>query len=179
MKTLAATALAIAAIAVPVLAQDAPMRGAQTPVARADVEAKLRARLAAVDANRDGKLTRDEMRAARQTRMAERRGKAFDRLDADDNGAVSRDEFTAMQAGDGQRDGQRAGRMKRMKAMRGIGRAQMGGMRALADKDGSIAIDAAVKAAMARFDAADANRDGTLTPEERQAAREARRASPS
>jgi len=165
MKTLAAIALALAAIAVPVLAQDTPMRGAQTPVARADVEAKLRARLAAVDANRDGKLTREEMRTARQAKMAERRGMAFDRLDADDNGAVSRDEFTAMQSG----EGQRAGKMKRIKMARG-----MGGMRALADTDGSIAIDAAVKAAMSRFDAADANRDGTLTPKERQTARQAR-----
>jgi Ca2+-binding EF-hand superfamily protein len=177
MKTIVVTALALTAFAAPVLAQDAPMRGGPAPVARADMEAKLRARLATVDANRDGMVTRDEMRAAGQAKKAERRAKAFARLDANSDGVVSRDEFTNAQAG----AGQRAAGMQRMKMMRRMGAARMGAARAgamaaLADKDGRIAIDAAVKAALARFDAADANRDGRLTPEERRAARDARRA---
>ncbi len=174
MKTVILSAAALAVLAVPVLAQNAPpARPMAAPVTRADMEAKLRARLAAVDANRDGVMTREEMRAAGQAKKAERRAKAFERLDANNDGAVSRDEFTNAGAAMEKRGGGMR-RMKAMRAMRGAGGA--GAMAALADKDGRIAIDAVVKAALARFDAADANRDGTLTPEERRAAREARRA---
>lgn len=175
MKTLILSTVAVAALAVPVLAQQAaPARPMSAPVTRADMESKLRARLATVDANRDGMMTRDEMRTARQAKKAERRAKAFERLDANNDGAVSRDEFANAGAAMEKRGGGMR-RMQMMRAMRGAG--GMGAMAALADKDGRIAIDAVVKAALARFDSADANRDGTLTPEERRAAREARRAS--
>jgi hypothetical protein len=47
----------------------------------------------------------------------------------------------------------------------------------MADGDGKgIVIADAVKKALDRFDAADTNKDGTLTPDERKARRDARRA---
>ena len=52
-------------------------------------------RRAAADANRDGSITPDERRAAMRTRAAERRAAAFERLDADKDGVISRAEFEA------------------------------------------------------------------------------------
>ena len=54
--------------------------------------------------------------------------------------------------------------------------ADHGGMMMFAEGGDKIVIADAVKKALDRFDAADANKDGVLTPEERRAAREARRA---
>ena len=52
-------------------------------------------RLAALDADRDGALTAQEVRARIQARMAERAGLRFDRLDADHDGFVTADEGRA------------------------------------------------------------------------------------
>ena len=52
-------------------------------------------RLAALDADRDGALTAQEVRARIQARMAERAGLRFDRLDADHDGFTTADEGRA------------------------------------------------------------------------------------
>lgn len=164
MNKLILAGLAMGALAVPALAQMAPGdRPAPKAQSRAEVEAKVRARFAALDANRDGFLTRDELRAQVEKKMAERRAAAFDALDTDRNGSISREEFAARG---------RRGQVMMMRERHGGGRMMMG----LMDKDGRVSVDAMVKSALERFDKADANHDGVLTPEERKAAREARRA---
>ena len=150
------------------------------PVSQADFVQRRVERLRAVDANRDGQVTAEEMRAYAQARHAERRAAQFDRLDADKNGAVSRAEFEAprQQArGEGRERGGRWGH-----ARHGVEQGRMGGrgmrgqnMRGEADRF-PIAIAEAERKATEAFVRMDANRDGTLTAEERRAAMQAGRA---
>lgn len=129
-----------------------------------------------LDANNDGQVTKAEMEAMRaqhagkraerraertgkpaptEAQMAERKAERFARIDTDGNGAVSRAEFDAMHAKMGGKMGKR------------------GGGRMMARMDGPVTQQAFVARALARFDKADANRDGTVTVAERQAARAA------
>ena len=61
------------------------------------VEARL-TRMTAMDTDRNGVVTREEMQAAMAQRRAQTAERRFDRLDANDDGAVSRDEFQAQRA---------------------------------------------------------------------------------
>lgn len=161
-----------------------PMGGGT--VTRAEAQDKAAAMFARLDANGDGKLDP----ADREAMMAKR----FDAMDANHDGQLSKQEFLAahqrMPGGPG-RDGppmggpgmaghdmeghgmEGPGKGPRMMGhgMRG-GMGGMGRMAAMADTNGDHAIsrDEFMAAAMKRFDAADANRDGKLTPEERKAA---------
>lgn len=131
-----------------------------------------------LDADKDGSVSKAEMEAMRAhhggkrgDRMARRDGKPapteaqktdrraamFARVDTDGNGAVSRAEFDAMHAKMGARMGGKMGK-------RGGGK-----------MDGAITLQAFVANALTRFDKTDANRDGTVTQAERQAARESMR----
>ena len=127
-------------------------------------------RFARMDANGDGRLDQ----ADRQARMAQR----FAQMDTDNSGAITLEEMTAAheqrrearadrRGGDGERMGRHRGK-------RG------GGMKMLAnidtDNDGAITQAEFEAAALARFDRADANGDGTVSAEERRAAHQARRA---
>ena len=166
MKTTLAASAALLMLAVPALAQDARQgdRAMDRSVQRTELEAKLRERLTKADANRDGIVTREELRARAEAARGERRAKRFDALDANRDGRLTRDEFAGAET------------MRSEGGMRGMRRARMmrkHGAMALG-ADGRIEIDAVVKRALERFDAADANRDGTLTPEERRAARQER-----
>src|SRR4051812_30224182 len=103
----AAAALAAAA-AVPAFAQPAPNARARAlqPVTRAEVQARVQARFARADANRDGFVTQDEVRAARgagrdmmpprreglQGDREGRRAAIFARLDSNRDGVLSREE---------------------------------------------------------------------------------------
>lgn len=112
----------------------------------ADREARMRARFDAQDTNGDGQLSFAEVQAAQSERQAGRR--------------ASRGE-----------DGNRSGR----RGMRGGG--EMRGMmmqRADSDGDGAISQAEFTATALARFDRTDADSDGTITAEERQAMRESR-----
>ena len=154
--------IAIVALAVPAIAQMAkPDRPAQT---RAEAEAKVRSHFAMIDADKDGFVTAQDMNAMRGAAM----GKMFERMDTDKNGSVSRAEFDAMHAGGKHRMGGGNG----MKMGRGGGRMMM---MADTDKDGRVALTEAVNGALAMFDRADANKDGTLTAEERRTARQTMR----
>ena len=120
----------------------------------------------------------DQFRRQRIPRVAQRRDAAFTRLDADHNGAISRAEFDAPRA-----DGQRAERGQRGPRAEHAGRGHRGGMHRGAERMGRggearfpIVIAEAERRATENFARLDANRDGTLTLEERRAGMEARRA---
>jgi Ca2+-binding EF-hand superfamily protein len=185
---------ALAAIAVPLLAQPtapvAPARPmADKIVTRAEVDAKVRAKFARLDANRDGFLTTEEMAAGRGHRMANRQANkgaghamrdpnaAFDRLDANRDGMINRDEFARARQMRMEkrvvmnRDGATPGQPGAMRGKRGgmMG----GGMLKMADanNDGRVTLQEATSGAMRHFDMVDTNRDGRITPEERRAGR--------
>lgn len=100
-----------------------------------------------------------------------RRQATFARLDVDGDGALSADEFQTAREG---RRGMRAerGERTRMGGMRRLAR-MAGEARAEADSngDGAISRDEFRAAALARFAAADADQDGQVTAEERRAGR--------
>lgn len=169
--SLTATAIAGAAYA----QQAAKGDGAIT---RAEAQTKAQEAFARMDANKDGKIDQAD-RAARRAAM-------FDRIDTDRNGQISRAEFDAMaergrrgpdagpRADRGQRGSDDGHRMHRRHRGGHHGGMMMGRM-ADADKDGAVSQAEFVNAALQRFDRADANRDGTVTREERQAAFKAMR----
>lgn len=179
-KTLLAGALAaltVAAAGGVALAQQTPDRP-QARGMRADadgdrklsrtefVEARVQ-RLAAADADRDGSVTPDEMRAAAQARRAGRAETRFDRLDADNDGAISRAEFDAhREARAGQ--GPRADRVHRRMGRHGARGEGMG-------TRGPVVIAEARTRSEAAFARLDADSDGFVTAAERQTARADRR----
>ena len=136
-------------------------------ITRAEAQAKAAALFDRLDANHDGRFDK----ADRAARMSQR----FDKMDANHDGVLSRDEFLAAHAGGMAHDGgdhggmgpegmhHGMGGMKMMMAMHRLGRMDANG-------DHVITRDEFVAGALARFDSADANHDGKLTPEERRAA---------
>jgi hypothetical protein len=182
-KKISLFALAAALVAVPVLAAPGGADGKAVQT-RADAQARATQMFAKMDANKDGKLDATDRAAQR----AERQAKQFASLDADGNGSISKAEWdqhgadraakraergekrATGEAGEGKRHGMRGGHRKRG--------GHHGMMMGKADANGDKAISQAEfqTAALARFDAADANKDGQVTPEERQAQRGAWRA---
>ncbi len=151
----------------------------------ADRAARKAARFAKLDANGDGEVTQAEMQAAREAhkearteRRAERSGKRFAMLDTDGSGGLSEAEMAAAREQRGDRA--KAGGKKRGGEMRGKKRAGRKGMKMLrqADANGDKIITRAEfdKAVKARFEKMDTDNSGTITREERKAAREARKA---
>lgn len=184
-KKISLFTLAAALVAVPVLAAPGGADGNAVQT-RADAEAKATQMFARMDANKDGKLDA----ADRTAQRAERQAKIFASLDADGNGSISKAEWDKHGAdraakraerGEKRADAGEPGEGKRHHGMRG-GHGKRGGhhgmMMGKADTNGDKAISQAEfqTAALARFDAADANKDGTVTAEERQAQRGAWRA---
>ena len=104
---------------------------------------------------------------------------AFDRLDANRDGSISRDEFARnrvvrierrMAANQPGQPGMENGRMR---VMRGGGGMMGGAMLKMADtdRDGRVSLAEATAGALRHFDMMDSNRDGRITPEERAAGR--------
>jgi len=162
------------ALAQPAAAPDGPRAGRD--VTRQEVIDRVEQRFTQLDGNRDGRVTPDERRAAAERRRSERTDRMFARLDADNNGSITREEM-------------REGRMRGRRGMRtacgpdgagvegrggferrgpGMGGRRGGGAREFTREEMR-------ERALARFDRVDANRDGTLTAEERRQARDARR----
>ena len=181
---------AVAALAVPVVAQmhDGPGGKWMQPTTRAEAEAKARAHFAERDTNHDGFITRDEIRAGVEARMGKMQDMAFDRIDTDKNGTISREEFTARRdhpggpriverriermTPDAVKDGPAPGGREMRVMMMHRGGAGGGHMIMMtdSDKDGRISQAEAVAGALKMFDQADTNHDGTVTHEERGAA---------
>jgi hypothetical protein len=196
-----AAAVALAVGAVPALAQvpgAAPMAQGQNRAprvhTRAEIPGQVQALFARLDANRDGLIAREEAKAAgqmkrgagqRDQRVGGQQGQgqaqraardpmaAFDRMDLNRDGAITRQEFAARVANREQRQAaaiQRGGR-----GQRGLGGGVgLGGRMfdaADANRDSRVSLAEATAAAFRRFDSADANRDGQLTREERRQAR--------
>jgi Ca2+-binding EF-hand superfamily protein len=139
-------------------------------ISRAEfVEGRI-ARLTAADANRDGTVTPEEMRAAGEARRAEAADRMFARLDADGNGAVTRAEFDAARAERGDRRAELGERRGGRGMHRGGGRRGGMGM-----ERGPIVIAEAQARAEQGFAQLDANGDGYVTAEERRAMRGERR----
>lgn len=154
-------------------------RDRAAPVAQADfVQARV-ARLTAMDANNDGQVSVEEMRAARQARRAERLTARFARLDADDDGVLSKTEFEAQPAARAGREARNAPRLRRDRRMHA---GQM--MRPVAGAEARtgtrraaqpiVIADVRAKAEQ-RFAAMDTDQDGVVTGVERQASRQAAR----
>lgn len=137
-------------------------------LSRAEAQASATQRFALLDANKDGKLDQADGEA--------RRVALFDRLDTDRSGQLSRAEFAARPAfaagADGAAKTDRDSRPGRHWG--GRGRGHRGGHPGFADadKDGAVSQAEFTQAALRRFDASDANKDGNVTKEERQAHRQ-------
>jgi hypothetical protein len=182
--------LGVAALAAtPAFAQaaDGRARFAQ-PQTRAAVQAQVQSRFARADANRDGFVTQEEVRAraeAGREQRQERREQRFDRLDANNDGMISRAEFDAPRALRGGDRGDRRAMRAERRGQRFAGRGGRGGAmmarfgaRAFAkmdmDRDGRVALAEAQRTALQRFDWVDSNRDGTISLDERRAWQERR-----
>lgn len=171
-KTLLIAGAAVLAIGVPALAAhhegaqgDHPMMQEMT---RADAEAKVKEHFAMVDANKDGAITMDEVKARREAMRAQRKDMHFQKMDANGDGSISREEFDAAHAM--KHDKMADGGMKNHKmGHRGMGKMMGGRMFDMADanKDGKVTLSEATSAALAHFDMVDADKNGTVTPTER------------
>lgn len=165
---LAALSLSVASGAA--VAQQAPRHAAQSaaPMSRADFVERRVSRLTAADANRDGTVTVEEMRAARQAQHAARAAARFDRLDADKNGALSREEFSARP-----QRGERGDHPRMERGGRHGGHRARGGMRGGPKGErGPVVIAEARARAEEAFARLDTNRDGVVTADERRAGME-------
>ena len=105
-----------------------------------------------LDVNKDGKLDGADRDA--------RRAELFDRLDTDHDGQLSRSEFTAAGT-NAAKDGGPAKQAARPRPGAPAG--------AAAGPSGGVTQAEYIAVALRRFDAADANKDGRLTPAERRA----------
>lgn len=214
-KTLIAVAALLAGTAV--LAQTPPPAPVAPPapsapmahpmhdkvMTRAETVAMVREHFGRMDADRNGAITTAELEQMRtklagdgKVRRFEHRldgpgrdpDAAFDRLDSNKDGSISRDEFTQAreerverrlvrreQVKEGDKS-PRDGKAMRRHVMRMHGAGGFGGrmiVMADANRDGQITLAEAETMALQHFDRMDANRDGQVTPEERRAGRPA------
>ena len=183
----------------PLLAQTspAPPPAAMAPMAmgmaktmtKADLQSRVQTQFAKRDANRDGFLVGEEMTrrggqrdgAMKMRRMGGQQAMrdpnvAFDRIDANRDGSISRAEFAAgrQMRMEKRVEMKQQGRIGAMRGMRHGGGGMMGPAMlkmADADRDGRVSLAEANAGALRHFDMMDSNRDGRLTPEERAAGR--------
>lgn len=155
------------------LAQQAPERAMRADadgdgrISQAEFVGRGVARLTAADADRDGSVTAEEMRAVAQARRAPHADTRFQRLDADSDGAISRAEFDAPRAAgaEGRPQHARRGGMHRG--------ADAGHRGQRMEARGPISIAEAQGKAEQAFARLDADHDGFVTAAERQAGMQA------
>lgn len=181
-KKISVLTIGAALVASPVLAAPGDVKGdGDRSMTRAEAQTRAAERFAKMDVNNDGKIDA----ADRAAKRADMQAKRFASLDANGDGSISRAEWDNQNADRAAKRTARAAagetRDDKRQAMRGPGKRGgqhgMGG-RMMGGTDGNKAISLAEfqTAALARFDAADANKDGVVTAEERQAQRAAWRA---
>jgi hypothetical protein len=159
-----------------------PRPGRNADVTRAQVLERTDQAFARLDANNDGRFTPEEARARGEQRRAERMTRMFDRFDANHDGSVTREEMAQAHgrrggpAGPGA-EGPRRGPGGPGMRHRGPGMGGMRGMRGqrMFGEQGFVTREQFRERALARFDRADANHDGTVTVAERRAMRGQRR----
>ena len=176
----AGAGFAIVATAVGIAAAQPPEAGrAGRDVTRQEVIERVDQTFGRLDADRDGRVTTDERRAARERRRAEMADRMFDRLDANGDGSITREELREGRSQRGRRGMRMAGpggadgpgfRGNGENERRGPG---MRGRRGAGARE--ITREEMRERALARFDRMDLDRNGTLTAEERRQARDARR----
>ncbi len=193
MKTGIRLLVAVAALAGigggAVMAQEAPPArpdaNGDRILTRAEATAHAEAMFARMDVNGDGRLSPEDREAGRERRADE----MFARMDADNNGSISRAEWDRAgelrEARRAQREERREGadegrqaRGERGRAFQGHRRGRMGmALMAQADRDGDRTVSRAefLEASAQRFARMDANGDGSVTADERAAARPQRR----
>ena len=175
-KQILVAGAALMALAVPVIAaqHDGGGSHAMKPdMTRAEVEAKVKERFTMIDANKDGAITVEEVKAHKEARHKQRADAHFKMMDGNGDGSISRAEFDAGHAA--MRDGMTGG-----KGDRGHGPMMGGGHHGMAmkmgermfekadaNKDGKVTLAEASSAALAHFDKADADKNGTVTSQER------------
>jgi len=177
-KKLTFLTVGAALLAVPVLAAPGGPKGdadGNGTLTRSEAQSHAAEKFAKMDANKDGKLDASD-RAAKRTAM---QAKMFDGLDANKDGSISKAEWDQHSADRAAKRGEKradAGEGKRgMRGHHGRRGGDHGMMMGRADADGDKAVSLAEfqTAALARFDAADADKDGQVTAEERAAQRQA------
>jgi len=178
------TGAALLAVASPAAAQG-PRGDRDAAVTRDQVIARVDERFERLDANDDGRFTPEEARALGEQRRAQRAERMFDRLDLDRNGSITREEMSQAraqrQADRGERGAEAGPGMRGHRGMRGMrGHGRRGfamGMRSgrMFGEQGFATREQFRERALARFDRADADHDGTLTAAERREARGAMR----
>lgn len=170
----AAIAVAIPAIAAQVADGAGPRMMMQADMTRAQVEAKVKEKFAAVDANKDGAVTMEEINAARTARHAQRMDDRFKAMDTNTDGSISRAEFDAaheqmmgqMAPGDGpgmgggMGGGMGPGHQGLMHDGPGMGMGSGPGMMHGMGKGGP---GMGMKFSPRMFERADANKDGKVT----------------
>jgi Ca2+-binding EF-hand superfamily protein len=100
------------------------------------------------DQNNDGVIAADEAAARRES--------VFVAIDADDDGALTEEEYMAVRMGPG------AGRGPRHEARQELNRARFKVMDK--NKDGKVTKAEFIEGGRVQFEAADANKDGKVTP---------------
>lgn len=143
------------------MAQPTPTAKAPEPRTRSSLAQALGERFAKFDLDADGTLTAGELEKAQELRVAEMKAdidkqaqETFAKLDADKNGQLTLQEYMAATPDisvDEQKLTQIVGQLD-------------------ADKDGKVTRDEFSSPTLAGFDRIDANKDGTVSPEERRKA---------
>jgi len=147
---------ALAAIAAPAAAQAPAGQAAPQTMSKAELSTAISQRFAAIDANKDGFVTREEIasiqtkalnqaQAARQEKMESE----FKKLDTNNNGSLSLDEFKA--AAPPVRASETPDAM-----LAGLD----------SNKDGKVSAEEYRAKPLANFDKVDSNKDGTITQAE-------------
>lgn len=152
----------VAAVAAPALPQAAATPKGPQAISRVVYMSRIDQGFGEIDTNKDGYASRAEIEAAetkaiaiRKARVLKQREEAFRKMDKDNNGSVSLQEFNAAIVDAPERKADATPRINRLDT----------------NKDGRISMVENRAPASAQFDRLDTNKDGILSVEEQAKAR--------